>query len=388
MAKSLLKNLRQWRAFRRLPEHHRQLVFYSESGQDWHHFQPVICELTESLQHTVCYLSSDPEDPGLHQNHPRIRPYWIGDGLVRILCFQFLRCSVCVMTMIDLGNLDLKRSIHPVHYVFMFHSLISTHMADHAESYDHYDTVLCSGPHQVREIRRREEMENLPAKNLVAHGYHRLEELMSQRREPPPVQNGKIHVLLAPSWGPQTILNLLGAELVGILLNAGFRVTLRPHYQTRWTTPEVIDRIMSAHGQHPDLHLMEQMGETGSLFDSHVMITDWSGAGMDYGMGLEKPVLYIDVPPKTRNDSWESLDIEPFESFVRSHIGALLAPDQLDQVPDKIRELLQDPELFRRHVQTLRAEWVNNLGRSAQAAAAAIHDLVSERSATGKGAPQ
>ena len=53
-----------------------------------------------------------------------------------------------------------------------------------------------------------------------------------------------IHVLLAPSWGPQTILPICGLVLTGILLDAGFRVTLRPHSQTRRMTPAVIDRIV------------------------------------------------------------------------------------------------------------------------------------------------
>jgi len=66
--------------------------------------------------------------------------------------------------MLDLGNFDLKRSIHPVHYIYMFHSLISTHMADHENSFDNYDTILCAGPHQAREIRRREEMKGLKPK--------------------------------------------------------------------------------------------------------------------------------------------------------------------------------------------------------------------------------
>ena len=378
MAKSLYKNLRAWRAFTGLPPEQRRLVFYSESGQDWHHFEPVIHELTQGHGQSLCYLSSDPEDPGLHQENPQIRPFWIGDGLVRILCFQFLRCDVMVMTMIDLNNFDLKRSINPVHYIFMFHSLISTHMADHGNSYDHYDTILCSGPHQIGEIRKRESMEGLPPKNLVEHGYHRLEQLMAQRRDPPPVEQGKVHVLLAPSWGPQTILNLFGEELVGVLLDAGFRVTLRPHYQTRWTTPEVIDRIMATHGDHPDLSLMEQMGETNSLFESHVMVTDWSGAGMDYGMGLEKPVLYLDVPPKTRNDSWQSLGIEPFESYVRGRIGAVVKPENLNGVPGEIRRLLEDPARFRREVSALRDEWVSNLGHSSQAAAEAINTQVED----------
>ncbi|MEZ5564530.1 MAG: hypothetical protein R3F24_02995 [Gammaproteobacteria bacterium] len=53
---------------------------------------------------------------------------------------------------------------------------------------------------------------------------------------------------------------------------------------------------MEQHRANPRFRLVEAMGGGDSLFDSHVMITDWSGAGQDYGLGLEKPVLYIDVP--------------------------------------------------------------------------------------------
>ena len=98
------------------------------------------------------------------------------------------------------------------------------------------------------------------------------------------------------------------------------------------------------------------MGESDSLFDSHVMITDWSGAGMDYGMGLEKPVLYIDVPPKSRNETWRELGMEPFESFVREKIGAVLSPEKLADAPRVIRGLLENPEQFREQVRTLRRD--------------------------------
>jgi len=40
-----------------------------------------------------------------------------------------------VLTLMDLGNLELKRSAHPVHYVYVFHSLGSTHMVDFAFAY-------------------------------------------------------------------------------------------------------------------------------------------------------------------------------------------------------------------------------------------------------------
>ena len=373
---SVLQHWKAYRGFNALPRQCRRIVFYSESGQDWHHFAPVINQLTRVLREEVVYLTSDPADPGLTQANDKLAAFCIGNGLIRTICFQWLEAGVLAMTMVDFNKLQLKRSIHPVTYAFMFHSLISVHMADHADSYDHYDAILCAGPHQMREVRKREAMLGLQPKQLFPHGYHRLEDLLNNRRPPPPWHSdADIHVLLAPSWGEQTILNVCGMELVDVLIGAGFRVTLRPHYQTRWMTPELIDRIARKYGDHPQFSLMEQMGESASLFDSHIMITDWSGAGMDYGMGLEKPVLYIDLPPKARNDWWPQLGIEPFESYVRDKIGALLKPEQLADAPGKISELLKDPEVFRENVARLRNDWVFNLGCSAEAAATAIADL-------------
>ena len=183
-------------------------------------------------------------------------------------------------------------------------------------------------------------------------------------------------MLLAPSWGENTILNVCGLELTAALLDAGFRVTLRPHFQTRWMTPEVIDRIVDKYSSHPQFTLQEQMGESDSLFDSHIMISDWSGAGMDYAFGLEKPVLYIDVPVKARNDVWPELGIEPFESYVRDKIGAIVAPDDLGQVAATVRELVKEPAVFRENMQQIRSESVFNIGHSSAAAAQAIQAML------------
>jgi hypothetical protein len=379
---SFFREWQAYRAFRAVPRCDRHIVFLAESHQDWHHFRPLLEHLTGPLGETVLYVCSEPSDPAMQQQSPRIRAFCIGKGLWRIWFCQFVAADVLVTQILDLGNLELKRSVKPVHYVFMTHSLTSTHMADHADSYDHYDTILCCGPHMVREIRRREELHRLPPKQLIQHGYGRLDELLANRREPPPIRSdADIHVLVAPSWGPQTILPACGMEIVDALLGAGFRVTLRPHFQTRWTTPEVIDRIVAKHRNRPHFGLVEQMGESNSLYDSHVMITEWSGAGQDYGMGLEKPVVYIDLPPKSRTDNWQELGMEPFESFVRDKLGALLAPSRLAELPALIRELVRDPTRFRANVAALRQDWVYNVGRSGIAGAEAIAQIANQVSA-------
>ena len=364
------------RAFKQIPREQRRIVIYAESGQDWHHFKPVVDHLTQQLDETVIYITSVADDPVLTLTDPKIKAFNVGSGTIRTAFFQWLEADVMVMTMVDLHNLQLKRSINPVYYAFMFHSLISTHMADHADTYDHYDAILCAGPHHVKELRKREGLHSLPTKDLFEHGYHRVEELMSQRRDPMPFDAAGIHVLLAPSWGDDTILNVCGLELTGVLLDAGYKVTLRPHFQTRWMTPEIIDCISEEYGDHPKFSLQEQMGENDSLFDSHIMITDWSGAGMDYALGLEKPVLYIDVPVKARNDSWPELNLQPFESYVRDKIGTIIAPDELDKIHSVIQQLVSEPAAFSDNIRRIREEWVFNVGHSPEAAAKSIQQMV------------
>jgi YidC/Oxa1 family membrane protein insertase len=376
---SFFREWRAYRAFRALPRDERRIVFLAESRQDWHHFKPVLDHLTGSLGQTVLYVCAESADPAMRQDSPRIRAFCVGKGLPRIWFCQFVEADVIVTQILDLGNLELKRSVHPVHYVFMAHSLTSAHMADRANSYDNYDTILCCGPHFAREVRKREAMQGLPPKRLIPHGYGRLDDLIANRRDPPPVAgDADIHVLLAPSWGPQTILPVCGMEIADALLAAGFRLTLRPHFQTRWKMPEAIDRIVERHRGNPRFALVEEMAERDSLLDSHVMVSDWSGAGQDYGMGLEKPVIYVDLPFKARNDAWQELGIEPFESWVRDKLGALLAPDELGRLPALVRELVQDPGRFRANVATLREDWVYNVGRSGIAGAEAIASIARE----------
>ncbi|HEY7739385.1 MAG TPA: hypothetical protein VIB01_02100 [Steroidobacteraceae bacterium] len=376
---SFFREWRAYRSFRALPRAARRIVFLAESSQDWHHFRPVLDHLTGALGHTVLYVCAEADDPAMRQDSPRIRPFCIGRGFWRIWFCQHLDADVLVTQILDLDNLELKRSVHPVHYVFMTHTLVSTHVADREDSYDHYDTILMCGPHMEREIRRREQMKGLPAKRLVPHGYGRLDDLIATRRDPPPARaDADIHVLLAPSWGPQTILNTCGMEVADTVLAAGFRLTLRPHFQTRWQTPEVIDRIVAKHRDNPRFALIEQMAEKDSLLDSHVMITEWSGAGLDYGLGLEKPVIYLDLPMKSRNAAWQQLGMEPFESWVRDKLGALLPPSELARLPALVRELVRDPARFRAGIARLRAEHVYNVGRSGIAGALAIAALAGE----------
>src|SRR5215467_8288093 len=198
---SMWQDWRSFRRFQKLPAHDRNIVFYSETHQDWHHLQPLIEFLTARLSRTVCHVTSEPTVP--LASAPGLHGFRIGGGAICTWFFQTIKADVMVLTMLDLHNFHLKRSLHPVHYAYVFHSMGSTHMVDHPSSYDHYDSLQRHEPLEPR-IAVREERYGLPAKHLFAHGYPRLERLVALAGDRAPAVRqpaAQTTALLAPTWG-------------------------------------------------------------------------------------------------------------------------------------------------------------------------------------------
>ena len=363
---SFIRNWSHMDDFLSLPPSHREIVFYSEGSNDWVHFYPIIEHLTLTDQRIICYLSSSPDDPGLHINSPNIFQFLIGKGVIRTFLFRKIQAEVFVMTMPDLGTYHLKRSIHPVHYVYLFHNMVSSHMTFNPGAFDHFDTIFCVGPHHIDEIRKRENLNRLQKKQLFKHGYGRLDSILKEfnNNQNPPSNKGKLKILIAPSWGDHGLLETKGREVVDILLNAGYFVVVRPHPETTKRAPKAINSLQKLFRNHPNFVYEGTITSLNSLFQSHIMISDWSGVALEYAFGLEKPVLFIDVPRKVKNPDYTKLDIIPVEDFIRHDIGLIIPPEQIQDIPLFIKKLLKNAHNFKSNIDNLRSKWVYNLGES------------------------
>ncbi|MDP7602484.1 MAG: CDP-glycerol glycerophosphotransferase family protein [Alphaproteobacteria bacterium] len=368
----MFEAIAQWRAMRRfqaLAEEQREIVFYSEGSEYWVHLEPLIRHLVNDFKRTVCYLSSQADDPGLAQDHPGILPFQIGDATVRTAVFRALKARVLVMTMPDLQTLYVKRSAYPVHYVHVFHAIVSTHMVYRKNAFDHFDTLFCVGPHHMEEVRRAEELYGLKPKNLVEHGYGRLDSIMHNAGSggAEPGSNDLPRILLAPSWGGfgrQGLLETAGRELITTFLDAGFHVTLRPHPMTRRLLPEMLAELVAKFADRPHFVYEGNVAPESSLHAADLMLSDWSGASFDYAYGLERPVLFIDVPRKINNADHGELGIEPLEAKVRSEIGVIVPPDQIARAPEVARQLVADAAGYAERIRQSRSRWVYNVGNS------------------------
>ena len=358
--KTFFKEFQGYRAYKKLPKSYKKVVFYSESFQDWHHLKPLLNALLDD-DIAVTYVTSDDKDPGLLKLSKKYRSIYIGKGFFRILFFQFLKAKLLILTMMDLNNFELKRSMHPVHYVYIFHSLTSTHMVDTEKSFDHYDTIFCAGPHQKKEIELREKNKDLKAKNLVPYGYPRIEKLIQLSSKP---KNEKKVILLAPTWGEQSIINLMGMEICSIILNQGYSLILRPHHETIKRSPQLIDEIENKYSHLETFRLVREMGDSESLLQSDLLICDWSGTAIEYAFGLEKPIIFIDIPPRVRNPNWREIQSEPLEMSIREKVGRVVCPSKLDELPSSISQLLNEDQLSSSPIKSLREEFIYNLSRS------------------------
>lgn len=381
--RSFLAEWRELRRYRGLPRAARAIVFYAEDAGSWTHFEPTVRELTGRHGRDIAYLTSSPDDPVLCSNDARLHAFCIGEGTLRTLAFVGLDADVLVMTMPDLESFHIKRSKQaPVHYVYVFHSIVSTHMIYRREAFDHFDTVLCAGPHHVREIRAAEERYGLPPKRLVEHGYGRLDALLAERpRERERRPGAPAHVLVAPSWGPEGLLETRADELLDALLGAGSRVTVRPHPMTSRRQPRTVAALRERAAREPALAVDTDMSSRASLLASDVMVSDWSGAALEYAFGLERPVVFVDLPRKVNNERYEELGIAPVEVRLREEIGALVAPDALERLPAVLASLLAEPERFVERVRAARERHVFHVGRSGQVGADEVVALADGRRA-------
>ena len=350
------------------PKESRAIVFYSEHSGYMPYFEGTINELVNKRKQIICYITSDAEDPILETNSTSIKSFYFNKLLPLVM--KIIDCNVFVMTLTDLNQFYLKKSIYPVRYVYMFHSLVSTHLSYHKSAFDAYDVILCTSPYQIKEIRAREKQANLKAKKLVAGGYYRLERIIKNKKFAK--KKSPATILIAPSWGPFNVLKTCGKEIISQLLSSGYKVIARPHPETGKRDKQLINSYKDFFCGNKNFTLETSVKTDDSLLAADLLITDLSGVALEYAFGLERPVIFIDLPYNEKNPDYKKLDIEPFEIAIRSKIGSLISLEQTQNIVPLIKKTLSNTKSLAKQIVNIKTESVFELGRSSAIAAQTI----------------
>ena len=372
----------EWKELKKiekLEDKERSIVFYAENEASMNHFRLLISELTEEKNLQICYVTSVKNDPIFSSKNKNILAFYIGDGTARTKFFLTLKAKILIMDMPDLQTFHIKRSkMYPVHYVYIFHSMFSTHSYLRKGALDNYDTIFCVGDHHEKEIRATEKRYGLKEKKLIKYGFGRLDTLLQEKQKFQKIDTeDKNLILIAPTYGENNLLQMCGKELIEILLKADFTVMLRPHYRIFKDSKKLINSIIENFGNNPNFIFEKGVIPSDKFHNSKCMISDWSGISLEYTFTFERPIVFIDTPKKILNPDSGNISMEPIEISIREKIGHVVSTNNLEKIPEIIKNLDND-NLMSEQIRKIRSEIVHNIGNSAKIGAEIIEKIYKE----------
>ncbi|MBE6464563.1 MAG: hypothetical protein E7003_04505 [Eggerthellaceae bacterium] len=372
----------------------KHIVFYSEGSGFFKYFKGAIRYLLANSNTVIHYVTNDPNDQvfELSKTNPRIIPYYIGEKRAITLMMK-MDADIVVSTLEDLDNYYIKRSYirKDVEYVFMFHHMMSTHLTPPREAYDHYDTILCAGPHQAREIKRAEELYGVKPKKLVECGYDLLDEEIASYAALAGKKNPVPTLLIAPSWQEDNILDTCIDDMLKSMLGHGWKIIVRPHpeytkrYKARW---EALQQRYARVSEN-ELYFERDFSSHESIFTSDILVTDWSSTACEFSFSTLKPSIFIDTPMKVGNPKWQELGIEPSDISLRNLIGISIPMDRAGEIGQVAADMLSDQQSWNARIDKVRSDHIYNIGHGGEAAGEyLLQDILEKQKAHAKGAEE
>ena len=348
-------------------------VIFSDSGNYWNVFKPI-CDEFERRQIPVEYWTASEQDPGLKEKYNYVRAEFIGKGNRAFSRLNLMSADIVLATTPGLDVLQWKRSKNVKYYVHILHAAGTSAGGYRMFSLDYYDAVLLTGSFQIEEIRELEEKRSLPPKELRVVGCtymdvlkERLDQALAAGQETSADENGApsdMTVLLAPSWGESSLLVRYKEKIMDSLIATGCRLIIRPHPQSFISDKEVMDALRAKYPDSGKLRWDSNPDNFSSLYESDIMISDFSSVMFDYALVFGKPFIYAEsVFDKAPYEAaW--LDEELWKFRVLPSIGLPLKEEQFPQMKQVIAAAVKDRTLQAGRARAREEAWAH-IGESA-----------------------
>lgn len=262
----------------------------------------------------------------------------------------------------------------------MPHSIVSLHMVYPESAFDGYDVMFAAGPHHEAEFAALTAAHKLGLRRSFAVGYGKADLLLKDARKQDTTEAPVESVLLAPSWGPHSLLSTMGVSLVGALIESGKHVVLRPHPLHVLEKEPAYEAIVAKYSGSPNFSLELPDARSNAMRSAEVLVTDYSGTAFEFALLGHRPVVFVDVPKKIVNENWEQVGLAPIEVALREKIGIVVSPDPT-AVAEAVTDLAGKAEQWRGRIASALPMFLYRRENCATAAADAIGVLLEGRPA-------
>jgi hypothetical protein len=324
-----------------------KFVIYAEDKRYWTLFKPVAEEF-EKRGIELLYLTSSKDDPVFGAGFQYIKTEYLGEGNKAFARLNFLSADFVLATTPGLDVYQWKRSKTVKHYCHIFHG-ISESAGYELFGMDYYDSILATGgDYQKKNIRKLEEVRNLPEKQVVTVGCPYLDEYAKKINCIPNEEEHIFSVLLSPTWGSFGLLSKFGEKLIDPLLKTNWKIIVRPHPQSLISEKEMLDRLTVKYSDNANLEWDFENENIYSLKKADIMISDYSGIIMDYMFLRNRPVIYVSQKIDFRaRDAFEIYENQEEFWYFRKlkSTGIELKPEMFDDLSGLISKISVDADM-------------------------------------------
>ena len=138
-----------------------------------------------------------------------------------------------------------------------------------------------------------------------------------------------------------------------------------------------MEQLKQKYSENKNIEIQTDFSSNDTIFQADAIITDWSGIAYEYAFATCKPVLFINTPMKIMNPNYEELGIVPFNIWLREKLGGSVDVDELEKLPDMIRNVLDHQSEYYDTIKKYRDEYDYNFEHSGEASARfIIHEVM------------
>ena len=199
---------------------------------------------------------------------------------------------------------------------------------------------------------------------MVEFGYPLIENLIASCENMEGKSTERRQVLIAPSWQEDNLLDSCVETLIDSLYGEEYKIIVRPHpeYMKRYREKMMmlVEKYSDKVGEGLEFEL--DFSSNTSVYSSDILVTDWSGIGIEFGFATLKPVIFVNTKLKMENENYKLIDIVPQEIRLRDVLGVSLDKEQLaSDFAGTVDKLINDSS-FKDKIKKEREDYFYNLG--------------------------
>jgi len=345
------------------------VVFYSEGGKYWNVFEPILKNIND--KEIKCgYFSSDKTDKGLNYKKDNLITKYLGNEFVSMIALNNLKATIVVMTTPQLHVLGLKKSKNVKHYIHLIHAPTDA-LIYKPYAFDYFDSVMCSGSHQIKSIRALEKLRDLPPKNLLQTGLTYYDSMIENKQS---IKNDDKVILIAPTWGNNGMIHKYGDKILVSLLKTNITIIFRPHPQLYIDMPKQMEELEKKLSKHKNIEIDKSPSGDKSMARADLLISDISGIIFDFVFIHQKKVIVLSSDTYIGGLEAEFVSHTVWEFDIFDKIARVVKSYEIDDISNIALQELETNNT--KDIQKIRDESLFNFGKAGKVGSHQILELL------------